>query len=365
VTPSRTAISAKIRYSFCIRNPASYNAAIDCRHHLSASPEVDVVLYPSTQRVIRGQRHPHPRGFTLIELLVVIAIIAILIALLVPAVQKVREASARTTCGNNLRQIGLGVHGYHDTNKLFPAGRIDEDGGATWAVLILPFIEQDNVYKRFNLKHGYYEQSAEAVQSQVPIYYCPARRTANENPLSIQEIPEGGYSAPNAVPGALGDYAVCDGDNGNNDFNTQTANGAIITADYTNGGGGPFTIVRWRALTSLASITDGTSNTFLIGEKHVKLGTFGQGGSGGNGDGSIYNGDPENQHAARIAGPSNPLAISPTTPYNIQFGSWHHDICQFVFCDGSVKVINNNIDLNNYRRLGVRNDGQPLTVDLQ
>jgi hypothetical protein len=300
-----------------------------------------------------------------VELLVVIVIIAILIALIVPAVQKVRQASARTTCANNLRQIALGFHGYHDTFKNFPPGRIDEDGGATWAVLIMPFIEQEAVYKLWNLKKGYYEQPQEAVQAQVPIYYCPARRTAADNPLGGPEIPEGGYSAPN-IPGALGDYAVCDGDDANGDFNTQTANGAIITAEYTNSGSGPFIITHWRSLTNIASITDGASNTFLVGEKHVKLGTFGQNSaSGGYGDGSIYNGDPENQYAARIAGPSFPLALSPTTSYNTQFGSWHQDICQFAFCDGSVKVINNSIDLVNYQRLSVRNDGHPITINLE
>jgi prepilin-type N-terminal cleavage/methylation domain-containing protein len=305
-----------------------------------------------------------PSAFTLIELLVVIAIIAILIALLVPAVQKVREAAARAQWGNNLKQIGLGFLNYHDTFKSFPPSRLDQDGGATWAVLILPYIEQDNLYKEWNLTETYYLQKPSFVHTQIPIYYCPARRSADENLLSKSgDIPEGGY-LQTMVPGALGDYAVCDGDNsGDHPYNELTANGAIILAIFEHSGGGPFTITSWKSQTSIAAIVDGASNTFLAGEKHVVQDQMGIGGSNGAGDGSIYNGDPENQHAARIASPSNPLAISPNAGYNYNFGSWHPKICQFVFCDGSVRPIDNDIDLPNYQRLGVRDDGQVITIE--
>src|SRR5947209_7125601 len=126
-------------------------------------PPVDLIVEAPMVAVSRIKR----AGFTLIELLVVIAIIAILIALLVPAVQRVREASARTHCGNNLKQMGLAFHGYHDTFKAFPPSRIDGNGGATWCVLILPYIEQNDLFKLWDMRQLYYNQSPAFTKTQV------------------------------------------------------------------------------------------------------------------------------------------------------------------------------------------------------
>jgi prepilin-type N-terminal cleavage/methylation domain-containing protein len=150
----------------------------------------------------RGQK-----GFTLIELLAVIAIISILIGLLLPAVQKVREAANRLSCANNLHQIGLAMHNYHDTHGALPGNTLG-GGKASWAVLILPQMEQDNVSKMWDADKSYVAQSVAARQASVPNYFCPSRRTAQTAGLSLAGDTPDGLIGGRHYPGALADYAT-------------------------------------------------------------------------------------------------------------------------------------------------------------
>lgn len=156
----------------------------------------------------RKERRRRRTGFTLIETLVVMAIMLILMGLLLPAIQATREAANRTQCANNLKQILLAMHLYENNYKTLPPSRImlpDGQGGANWAVLILPYLEQHNLFYEWKIDKPYYEQSETARNTPVSLYYCPSRRDAELSPrLSVV----GDYNTEAVqVPGALGDYA--------------------------------------------------------------------------------------------------------------------------------------------------------------
>jgi prepilin-type N-terminal cleavage/methylation domain-containing protein/prepilin-type processing-associated H-X9-DG protein len=300
--------------------------------------------------------HRMRSGFTLIELLVVIAIIAVLIGLLLPAVQKVREAAARTQCTNNLHQMGLALFNYHDVYTALPPSRVGPQH-ATWFVLLLPYMEQNNLYNQWNLANNYYEQTPAVQNSFVKQYVCPTRRNS-PMPSTEYEISSTGIPDSLLHPGTQGDYACNGGQYANSPIvDNPLCRGAMCYASSQVNGSDQVTYSA--SQTALKDITDGTSNTFLVGEKHQVLSRWGQ--SGMWGEGAIWNGDfPRN--FARIAGETLwNLGQGPndaTGPFHCKFGSWHPGICQFLFADGHVVPLSNSTDMPTLQILAVRNDGQ-------
>lgn len=336
------------------------------------------------------------KAFTLVELLVVIAIIGVLVALLLPAVQAAREAARRTQCSNNLKQVGLAMHNFHDVRNALPPLRIaGAEGWASCWVLIMPYIEQNTLYEQWDLTLKYSVQKQVAQQTQVKSYYCPSRRPPTSLSVAEQHWPndpsppptpssagntEVRFSAANNPPGACGDYGACIGDmrgipnnpNAENWFNVNS-NGAIIIATPMPAPANPapatHTVNSWTSNTRFSVIEDGTSNTFLVGEKQVPAKMFGRQKVG---DGPLYSGS-WSAIPGRIAGLEDPLSRGPAdiTPsggavdaiYARKFGSWHPGICQFVFCDASTRMVRVNIDGESLRRLAVRNDGETVNAE--
>jgi len=298
-------------------------------------------------------------GFTLIELLVVIAIIAVLIGLLLPAVQKVREAANRTKCANNLKQIGVAVHNYHHARGWFPPTRILPAHG-TWCTLILPYIEQDNLTNLWDPTRSYFSQPSQALEGQVAIYYCPSRRSAPQ--LSVAGDTRGSVAHR---PGGLCDYAASGVNHANWDRVDIVGSGAMVRTEavVVAGAEPDWRIGSWRSETRFASVTDGLSNTFLIGEKHVPPDRLGLSSAG---DGSAYNGGGNLLTPIRVAGPG--MAIISNFRENRsgqnpawRFGSWHAGaVCQFVMCDGSVRPLLPTVNPNILALLVSRDDGQPI-----
>jgi prepilin-type N-terminal cleavage/methylation domain-containing protein len=297
-------------------------------------------------------------AFTLIELLVVIAIIAVLIGLLVPAVQKVREAANRVACVNNLKQIGLAWHNYELTNKSYPYGgefvlparplyiggvaAVKLNQWAGWAFQILPFIEQDSLYKGdSNLSD--YANGIRATEAIIPMYFCPSRRKPQSfiwNGWKHGMIDYAANAGTAVVSAINSDWA-------SNPYlpNLQTG----IIKKNTNGGA---------VITS--ELKDGSSNTLMIGEKGFDSKSYGAPMADDN-EGYIMGWDQDVIRWGNI----QPLQDRPTGEWwgRKRFGSVHVSSFNATIADGSVRSIQYSISVSMFSSICVINDGNVVSID--
>ena len=293
-------------------------------------------------------RRPSRTGFTLIELLVVIAIIAILIALLLPAVQQAREAARRSQCQNNLKQLGLALHNYHDAHAVFPPGAMTDQPGNSlgFHVLILPFVDQAPLYNTVDFNITNYAQARVYAVNRIPVYLCPS--SPAEHSTHSADVHNGrmnytthyyGIMGPTGTNPAGGTYRHDPNPAGHGGFAQQGVLGRLTSNSFRD-------------------IPDGSSNTFLAGELSWKdancLRTW-------------IRGIDTDQNAAgsckNIVDGINQTAYSSGNFNNVSFGSEHTGGTHFVMGDGAVKFVSENVNLAVYKSTASRDGGEPKVID--
>jgi len=318
------------------------------------------------------RRSPARRGFTLIELLVVIAIIAVLISLLLPAVQQTREAARRSQCQNNLKQIGLAFHNFQDVYGHLPTGGRDgvktddlnaasppccnslEVRGWTWLFHILPFVDQKNIFDLGTDSNS--DANKLVAQQMVPIYNCPTRRAPT--PYGSAKTFRYDY-AGNAGERRFTGSTVPSVSN-------LTGGMANIRALESSGDQSGVVIQTDRHPILVEKIIDGSSNTLMVAEKAVHPDWLGNNG----GDNEYWNnsgwdedviryGAGVNSSGVKFGMPIIPDDLAPdSTGWYDVFGSSHAGGVNACLADGSVRMINFQIDSQTYRRLSHRQDGE-------
>jgi prepilin-type N-terminal cleavage/methylation domain-containing protein/prepilin-type processing-associated H-X9-DG protein len=333
-----------------------------------------------------SQRTSTRRAFTLVELLVVITIIGILIALLLPAVQSARESARRTTCSNNLKQLGLAAQQHVAKHGIYPSGGWgwfwvgDPDRGydkrqtGGWVYNLLPYMEQENLYELasdgdpINMTTPQKDGARETVRTPLALLNCPTRRRSILYPMSwannrtlIAYNATNNQSSDNVC--ARTDYAANSGSNSSNQYF-----------------GGPSTLAQgdapgygWQSTAGLngvsfqrseirpAHVTDGETFTIMLGEKYLRPESYLTGGDAADNE-SMYTGFNNDNY--RLAHPSfPPMQDTPGYSHYGRFGSPHPAGCIFAFCDGSVRKLSFNIRPELYGQLGGRNDKGPTSFE--
>ena len=325
-------------------------------------------------------------GFTLIELLVVIAIVAVLIAILLPGVQQARAAARRTQCLNNLKQIALALHNFHDSHQKFPPARlivhrtkqVDSMDGQepaldepSWIGHILPYLEQASLAEQWDLYKPYGSQPKSMRLAAVGTFACPERRTAAKMTTDdVKTVVLAACGCPigtQFVPGGWAtDYVGNHGDNSPGAVGRET--------DFFWGGRGTGVLISsrprlkpraseseplelqtdWMDQVTLTDVKDGTSNTLLLGEGHVPADQLLK---------SPWNGPAMLgrflTHFSRVGGPGIPIAhhSRDTRASFYSFGSWHSSVCQFAFADGSARGLSTALSTQVLASLCHRSDG--------
>lgn len=337
-------------------------------------------------------------GFTLVELLVVIAIIGVLVALLLPAVQAAREAARRTQCMNRLKQIGLAFQNHHDSQRFFPSGGWavnfvgdpDEGFGKSqpggWTFSILPYMELSNlrdIGKGVPVTNGESNSRKKAtntivVQTEAPEFMCPSRGRKQITPTCTGCGPVN-VNFESKMPMAKMDYAANYGD-------TSYCNGHDICSCILPQFSGPGNIVAgkngsvtWpntervtgvvftRSEVTIAQVSDGTSNTYAVGEKFINPDGYEDDYDPGN-DWSMYSGVQDDSVRITHYEPGGNILNTPIQDNvqvirgNERFGSSHAGGCFFAMCDGSVQFVSYDISPEAHRRLGNRQDGEVVSV---
>jgi prepilin-type N-terminal cleavage/methylation domain-containing protein/prepilin-type processing-associated H-X9-DG protein len=293
-------------------------------------------------------RRPIRHAFTLIELLVVIAIIAILIALLVPAVQKVREAAARSQCSNNLKQMALALHSYHNFNKRLPAG-CDPNNLISFHLYILPFIEKNDIYQGFNFKAPYSDNNnLKQAINRIPVFQCPTQGS-----FLYTQYGSGEWYNGTQITYTNHYYGVS-GPKG-----TNPTSGAKYLMIPTGVQGD---IARQGVLTmdskvKLTQIPDGTSNTLMLGESSWDAAdnyrTWIRGAYA----------ITELTATRNLANTLNSTKYNGSNNFNdVSFGSVHSGRgAHFAMADGSVKYLTSDISFGLYLSLASKDGDEPVS----